>query len=267
MKYRFWHKLFGIKPKISFSPKRLGPAFKVIDNNKIEIYDGPLAGNVFELEQDITESQMRLFLKQDKIIVGRALCDRNPRTGEVTYWDVMVAEPLRMKGLASVMSKYLLRELLFIQKKFRFLLRMIKLFRPTDTTIKLQNVGIGVIAHRLGLFCEFNLPKILNPANIQKIEVLPPDGIFPPSYKIVLHSYPFVLIGFIVDPQTQKPISDYDAYVKMIAKKEIVEEWIMNNTIVIGNGNYILKKNNVEQFVNCLANNEREAASFYAKIV
>ncbi|MCX8014606.1 MAG: hypothetical protein N2748_01175 [candidate division WOR-3 bacterium] len=266
MKYHFWHKLFGIKPKISFSPKRLGPTFNVIDN-QLQIYDGPLAGSVFELEQEITESQMRLFLKQNNTIVGRALADRNPRTGEVTYWDVMVAEHLRMKGLASVMTKYLIRELLFIQKKFQFLIRMIKLFRPTDTTIKLQNVGIGVIAQRLGLLCEFNLPKVLNPANIQKIEVLPPDGIFPPSYKIVLHTYPYVLIGFIVDPKTQKPISEYETYIKMIENKEIVEEWIANKTIVIGNGNYILKKTSVEQFVNCLANNEREANSFYAKII
>jgi hypothetical protein len=262
----FWHWLLGIKQKTAFFPKRFGPAFQLVDINKLQILEGPLENSIFNMEQDISGCQMRLFLKNNGNIIGRALCDRNPRSGDIIYWDVMVNEQYRMKGLASVMTKYILRELLSIQKKVKFLLRMIKLFRPTDKSIKLQNVGIGVIAHRLGLTCEFDLPKILNPLNILKIEILPPDGIFPPSYKIVLQTYPYVLIGFIVDPATLKPISSYNTYIQMIQRPEIIEEWIKTKAIVIGNGNYTLKKNGINNLIQCIAYDEMEAEHFRTKL-
>jgi hypothetical protein len=214
------------------------------------------------MEQDVSENQMRLFLKSNGNIIGRTLCDRNPRSGDIIYWDVMVNEQYRMKGVASVMTKYILRELLSMQKRVKFLLRMIKLFRPTDKLIKLQNVGIGVIAYRLGLNCEFDLPKVLNKLDIIKIEILPPDGIFPPSYKIVLQTYPYVLIGFIIDPGTLKPINSYDTYIQMIQRPEIIDEWIRTKAIVIGNGNYILKKNGINKLISCIAFDEYEAEYF-----
>jgi len=262
----FWNWLLGVKSKAEFFPKRLGPAFQLVDVNRLQILEGPLENSIFNMVQDISGCQLRLFLKNNGNIIGRALCDRNPRLGDIIYWDVMVIEQFRMKGLASVMTKYVLRELLSLQKKVKFVLRMIKLFRPTDKSIRLQNVGIGVIAHRLGLTCEFDLPKILNPINILKIEILPPDGIFPPSYKIVLRGYPYVLIGFIVDPGTMKPISSYDTYIQMIQRPEVIEEWIKNKAIVIGNGNYMLKKNGINELINCIAVDEYEAEHFRSKL-
>jgi hypothetical protein len=258
--------LLGINPKNIFLPKPFGPAFQLVEANYVQILEGPLENSVFRMEESLTPFQLRLFLKNNSSIIGRALCDRNPRSGEIIYWDVMVEEKFRMKGLASVMTKYILRELMTIQKKARFMLRMIKLFRPTDTSIKLQNVGIGVIAHRLGLTCEFDLPKVLNPRNILKIDILPPDGIFPPSYKIVLRNYPYVLIGFIVDPGTLKPIASQDMYYQMIQRPEVIEEWIKMKAIVIGNGNYVLKKKGVDEMVNCIAFDEYEAKKFRSKL-
>ncbi len=262
----FWEWLLGTKPKMIFSPKRFGPSFYVDELNRVQILEGPLENSIFKIEQDITGCQMRLFLRNNGNIIGRALCDRNPRNGNIVYWDVMVNENYRMKGLASVMTKYILRELISIQKKVRFMLRMIKLYRPTDRSIKLQNVGICVIAHRLGMTCEFDLPKILNPLNIIKFEILPQDGIFPPSYKIVLKNYPYVLIGFIVDPATLKPITSYDAYIQMIQRPEVIEEWIRTKAIVIGNGNYVLKKQGINKLISCIADDEYEATHFHAKL-
>jgi hypothetical protein len=171
-----------------------------------------------------------------------------------------------MNGVASMLAKIVLREVLSLQKKVKFLLRMIKLYRPTDKSIKLQNVGIGVIAHRLGLTCEFDLPKVLNQKNILKIEILAPEGIFPPSYKIVLNTYPYVLIGFIIDPGTLKPINSYDTYIQMIQRPEVIDEWIRTKAIVIGNGNYILKKNGINELISCIAYDEYEAQLFHNKL-
>ncbi|MEO0091138.1 MAG: hypothetical protein ABIK61_00270 [candidate division WOR-3 bacterium] len=239
----------------------------------VEILSGPLQNTRFELEQEITDCKMSLFLKTQEEPVARSIIDRNPRNGEIIYWDVMVAPKYRMKGLASFMAKYMLRELLLLQKKIKFMIRMIRIFQPTDTTIKLQNLGICVIAHRLGLTCEFDLPKLLNPLNIVKVEVIPPETdasqpevVLPPCYKIDLRSYPYVLIGFIIDPETKKPITNYASYLQIKHKPEVLEEWIRTKAIVIGNGNYLLKKDGFNDFVKCLAQDDYEAEIFRKKL-
>ncbi len=263
----FWRWLFGLNKKEVFFPHRLGPAFQFISDDALQITEGELTNKIFQYEQELTPYQLRFFLKENNTIVARACTERNQKTGAIVYWDVMVDEKYRMKGLASMMTKHILRELISHQKKNRFLLRMIKLYRPTDKSIKLQNVGIGVIAHRLGLTCEFDLPRILKRSNIQKIEVLTPEGPFPPSYKIVLQTYPYVLIGFIIDPTSLKPITNYDIYLQMLHRDDIIEEWVKTKAIVIGNGNYILKRNGVEQFISCIAHNEKEANFFKKRLI
>jgi hypothetical protein len=263
----FWTWLFGKPDKKIFIPSKLGPAFQFIGNDKIKICEGELRDMIFQYEQELTAYQLRFFIKHNGSVMARAFCERNVHTGAIIYWDVMVEEKFRMKGIASMMTRYILRELITMQKKNKFMLRMIKLYRPTDKSIKLQNVGIGVIAHRLGLTCEFDLPRILNHKNILKIEILSPEGIFPPSYKIVLKEYPYVLIGFIIDPSSLKPITSYDAYMQMLHRQDIIEEWIRTKAIVIGNGNYILKKNGLNRFVSCIAYDEKEADYFRHRLV
>lgn len=266
--------LFHRKRESMFQPTQFGPPYRLLnsalafENSNIEILDGPLRNLVFKIEHEITDCQSRLFLitKESDEVIGRALCERNRQTSEIIYWDVMVQEKFRMKGLASLMTKFLLHQLITIQKKAKIMIRMIKLYQPTDTSIKLQNVGIGVIARRLGLKCEFDLLKLLNPLNITKIEILPPEGNSPPCYKIVLQTYPYVLIGFIVDPRTLKPIFSLETYKQMLEHTEIIEEWIRTNTVVIGNGNYILAKEGIEDLISCIATDQYEAENFRTKI-
>lgn len=258
----FWKWLLGGQEKTVFIPRKMGPEFQFISTDRLKICEGELKDITFKYQQELNAYQLRFFLKNSDNIVARAFCERNVKTGTIIYWDVMVEEKFRMKGIASMMTKHILRELITHQKKNKFMLRMIKLYRPTDKSIRLQNIGIGVIAHRLGLTCEFDLPKILKRSNILKIEILSPEGIFPPSYKIVLYGYPYVLIGFIIDPASLKPITNYNAYVQMLSREGVVEEWIKTKAIVIGNGNYILKKSGMNQFISCIAHDEKEAAYF-----
>lgn len=262
----FWDWLLGRERRFVFEPRKLGPAFHFIGTDSVKICEGELKDMVFQYEQELNAFQLRFFLKKDGVVMARAFCERNVRTGAIVYWDVMVEEKFRKKGVASMMTKHILRELIMLQKKNKFMLRMIKLYRPTDKSIRLQNVGIGVIAHRLGLTCEFDLPRILNRDNIIKMEILEGEGIFPPSYKIVLREYPYVLIGFIIEPHSLKPITRYDAYLQMLHRTEMIDEWIKNKAIVIGNGNYILKKNGINQFVSCIASDEKEAAYFQRRL-
>lgn len=52
----------------------------------------------------------------------------------------------------------------------------------------------------------------------------------------------------------------------MIQRPEVIEEWIKNTAIVIGNGNYTLKKNGINELINCIAVDEYEAEHFRSKL-
>ncbi|MCX7784644.1 MAG: hypothetical protein N2201_00195 [candidate division WOR-3 bacterium] len=267
--HKFLRQPFTFDYKIYYDTNSASPSNRLT----VEILSGPLKDKQLEIEQEITDCKMNLFLKSKDETIARSLIDRNLHTSEIIYWDVMVNPKYRMKGLASFMTRYMLRELLLLQKKVKFMIRMIRIYQPTDTTIRLQNLGICIIAHRLGLTCEFDLPKLLNPQNIIKVEVIPPEMetvhtevTLPPCYKIDLQSYPYVLIGFILDPKTKKPITNYDTYLQIKYSPEVMAQWIKSKAIVIGNGNYLLKKDGFDDFVKCLAEDSYEAEVFRKKL-
>ncbi|MEO0073242.1 MAG: hypothetical protein ABIK43_01095, partial [candidate division WOR-3 bacterium] len=91
-------------------------------------------------------------------------------------------------------------------------------------------------------------------------------GDFPPSFKIVIRTFPLVLIAFVLDPETLKPVSDFNTYMKLSRDQSIVYDWVRRGLIVIGNGDYWLRKNGLDQFVNHLAADEFEARVFRRRV-
>jgi len=53
---------------------------------------------------------------------------------------------------------------------------------------------------------------------------------------------------------------------QMLRRPEVIDEWISKKAIVIGNGNYILKKNGLSQFVGCIADDDNEAEHFRRRL-
>ncbi|NPV14942.1 hypothetical protein HPY86_08455 [candidate division WOR-3 bacterium] len=249
-----------------WNPGRIGPRFDWLDYNHILIREGPLSGKQLELTTEILPNKASIYAALDGQQIGRAYIERDPPGLGVILWDIAVKEGFRRKGVASIMTYCIFRELLSIQKTAFFKIRMMRLMKPGEKNIELQNVGIGVIGNRLGFTPEFNLDRLLRPDNIVGLEVLPAKGDFPPSFKIVIKTFPLVLIAFVLDPDTMKPVDDFRTYVQLTKDESTIYNWVRRGLIVIGNGNYWLRNNGLDQFVNHLATDEWEARQFRRKV-
>jgi GNAT superfamily N-acetyltransferase len=254
------------EPPFVWSPARIGPRFEWLDYAHFRVQDGRLAGREFELKTEVLDAKANVYVSVDGKQVARTYIERDPPGKGIVLWDIAVKEQYRRQGIASIMTYIGFRELLSIQKTAFFKIRMIRLMKPGDKNTELQNVGIGVIGNRLGFTPEFNVDKILTPDNVTGLEVLPPKGDFPPSFKIVIRTFPLVLIAFVLDADSLKPVDDFRTYVKLSKDESVIFDWVRRGLIVIGNGNYWLRRDGLDQFVNHLATDESEAQVFRRRV-
>ncbi len=193
--------------RLAYAPGLLGPAIEPLEGNKVRILEGGLTGQVFDLSTVLSEDEAHVFLHLDGKQVGHADIQRNTFEASIVLWNIVVQENLRNNGLASLMIRTGFRRMLELHKKPSFAIRMIRLIRPKDRVTKVQNIGIGIIARKLGFSPEYDLPALLVRDNIQVIEYLESDGVMPPGFRIVIKVFPLVLVAFVVDPFTGKPFS------------------------------------------------------------
>ncbi|GEM_PF-346971 len=262
----FFRKTFIREKPFIWQPGRIGPRFDWVDYNHIVLQEGPFTGKELEVVTEIFQTKANIYISMDRERIGRAYVERDPPGVGVILWDIAVKEGYRRKGFASIMTYCIFRELLSIQKTAFFKIRMMRLMKPAEKNIELQNVGIGVIGNRLGFTPEFNLDRLLRPDNIVGLEVLPAKGEFPPSFKIVIKTFPLVLIAFVLDTDTLKPVDDFRTYVQLTKDESTIYNWVRRGLIVVGNGNYWLRQNGIDQFVNHLATDEWEAREFRRKV-
>ena len=197
---------FAPKPKtVIFDPKPFGPTLQRIDEETVRIEEGDLKGQVMKLTTQVTEDEAHVLLHQDGKQIGHADFQRNAMEASIVLWNIVVQENLRHKGLASIMARVGFRQLIELHKTASFAIRMLRLIKPSERITKIQNVGIGVIARKLGFSPEYDLQKLLRQQNIQVIELIPATELMPPGYRIVLKTFPLVLIAFLVDQANGKP--------------------------------------------------------------
>jgi len=262
----FFRRTFIKEQPFLWEPGRIGPRFEWLDHTHIKIRDGGLAGQTLEVRTEVQERTASIFVNLEGKRIGRAYVDRDPPGIGIDLWDIAVMEGYRRKGVASIMAYVIFRELLSMQERAVFKIRMMRLMKPSDKNIELQNVGIGVIGNRLGFTPEFNLDKLLRPQNIVDLSVLPAKGDFPPSFKIIIRTFPLVLIAFVLDADTLKPVDDFRTYVQLTKDESVIYSWVRKGLIVVGNGNYWLRKDGLDHLVNHLATDEFEAKVFRRRV-
>lgn len=244
---------------ILYDGRPFGPAFEPLGNDTIRILEGDLAGQEMKLTTSITSEEAHVFLHQNGKQIGHCDIQREGHEASVVLWNIVVDDRLRHKGLASIMARVGFRRMLEISKTATFAIRMIRLIKPSERVTKIQNVGIGIIARKLGFTPEYDLQELLRQKNIQLIELIQSDGVMPPGYRIVLKVFPLVLIAFLVDPETNKPFPAGHRIYNSLVTPESAEMWARGEMIIIGNGNYLLRKKGLEQMINHLAANPAEA--------
>lgn len=260
-------RLFSSKPRpVSFDPKPFGPAFEYLEADRIRMTEGEFQGQEFSLKTEVTDDEAHVYLNNNGTRVGHCDIQRNAHEATVVLWNIVVQEQLRHKGFASIIAHHAFRQMVELHKSASYGVRMLRLIKPSERITKIQNIGIGVISRKLGFAPEYDLRALLRQQNIQMIEFISSDGVMPPGYRIVLKSFPLVLIAFLVDPETGKPYPGNHRIYNSLVTSETAENWVDGRMIIIGNGNYLLRRDGVNEMINHLAKNDTEASIFARRI-
>jgi hypothetical protein len=244
----------------------MGPAFDWIDAEQICIRQGELKGQVFHLATERTEKELHVHLLEDGGEVGHCDIEFNTQEATVVLWYITTQDHLRRHGLASILACTAFRRTLQDHKSASFAIRMLRLIKPDERVTKIQNVGIAVIARKLGFTSEFDLQELLHQENVTMIELIQSDGTTPPGYRIVLKTLPYVLIAFLVDPETGHPLPGGHRLYESLVTPEVAERWFNERMIVIGNGNSVLRREGIPEFLSRIALNAEEAGEFMRRI-
>ena len=201
------------KSAVRFQAKLLGPAYDRIDGDpdgpsapsqaggRIRLREGPSAGQEFQLTFEASDREAHVHLRRDGEEVGHCDFERDAPEVDVVLWYIWVTEASRRHGLASIMARFGLRQMLELHKSASYAIRMLRLINPSERITKIRNVGIAVLSRKLGLASEYDLGSLLTEGNVQGIDLIDADEETPPGYRIVLKDLPYVLIVFLVDPE------------------------------------------------------------------
>jgi hypothetical protein len=208
--------------------------------------------------------------------------DRDPETGTETLWSIFIRSELRHRGLTTLLTRFTFRELLASGRRHWFAVRKLmqvdtegrshaqtpgspKPENPQLPRISLHNLGIGLVALRLGFKPEPELERLLAQGNVKAVQAIPPDPPSPPGLLLRLGILPGLLVVAFVDPETGQPLTDAGAYERFVSPKQILRQALAGQA-VIGNIDYILSRTAVEPLAARLANDHNELKRFTAAL-
>ncbi len=248
-----------------WKPVKIGPSFEWLDHDTIRILEGGLAGKILGVKTELASTNAACYLFDQQKKIGSVSIERNPPHRGIILWDAIVNPGYRQNGLLSIMVWIIFRELLLVQRTAFFKIKMVRSMKAGEKGAELQNIGMGVVAVRLGFTPELNLSRVMTNDNITSIDVLPEINGNPPGIKISLQRDPFIVTAFVLNPDTMKPTGNIRTYLEIKRNDHIIYEWAKNGLLVI-NGNYILRTPQINHFVNRITVDEAEAIVFRNKI-
>ncbi len=246
--------------KTDFQPSPLGPEW-TRTSSTVTIKSGPLADTTFELQQEIRPHKADFALLDGNETVGHCHFDRDPQTGLETLWDIFVHPDFRRKGLAALMVRLSFRELLLSKGRHWFAMRKLmkvdtqpreRLTGMYHPTVQLHNIGIGIICIRLGFLPEQELNRILVPKHVKSVEIAEPAATSPPGLLIHLNRLPGTIVAIETAPETGRAVDRIARYRRFLSPERLLRQARQGET-VIGNIDYLLALEKVEQFARHLA--------------
>jgi hypothetical protein len=249
----------------SWTPRRIGPRFAWLDYDHILIVDGPLSERRFEVNTDIQTDTAVVRLREDGNFAGLIRIERSPVDKGIVLSNAAVGQRFRRSGLAAIMTWCAFRELLTIQESATFRIRIEHSGKPGSTDAGIPNIGLGIIAARLGFRPKLPVDRLLHEANIVGISAIPGVTDNPPAIRLTLKSHPFVLVAVALSANTMRPLSDCSAYLQLGRDRHQIRNWLEQGLLLVGD-DYALGESGVERFVNTMATDAEEAAEFRSKI-
>jgi GNAT superfamily N-acetyltransferase len=275
-----------------FSPLGLGPEVADFDarHSSFVVASGPLAGTRLRLDATVQPGRADFsLLPASGPVSGHLTSDvshltsafpggRDSPLAHVHYdrtadgldvlWDIVVHPELRGRGLASLITRLSLRSLLLDSRRRRAWFAIRKMMqvdtgsgragsRVPLTRVRLHNVGIGVIALRLGLRPEPAVTQLLDGANIAGLRLLDTGDGAPAGYLMHLRTLPGVVVACRVDPASGKPTAGTDAYRRFTSPAGLLAG-ARSGTVLIGNIDYELAEAGAPLFSRRLADTPTE---------
>jgi hypothetical protein len=271
---------------VSFGPRYL------VSGDRLTIESGPLAGTVLRVERKT--SNIKADFTFYSATNGRspvaadpvAHChfDRDPETGTETFWDVFIRADYRNRGLTSLLTRLTFRELLAAGKRHWFAIRKLMQVdseagrrgpldsRPSPVVqsplvprITLRNLGIGLVAVRLGFQPEPDIERFLAPGNVKAVQALPAEPPTPPGLLLRLGTLPGLLVAALLDIDTGRPVTSTEAYERFVSPRHLLRQAFAGHAI-IGNIDYVLPRSAAETLAARLADNHGEYKHFAAAL-
>lgn len=243
--------------------KPLGPRFQRRKATEIQIVEGEFNQSILQIISQIEPTKTTLTLKLKDKLIGMAHAEYEPKKRCTTLFDTFVAEEYRRRGFASLMVHLLFREQLLYTATENFEIRMV--MKATGAKEVIENIGMGLIALKLGFEPNINYQELFSPSNLDKLEIIPANGINPYGYKLSLSVSPWTVVLVLLDPLTKRPVKDLNDYEHFI-RPEDIRELVKGNQAVLGNVDYRLNQNRVEQCVAYIAENQEEFREFLKKL-
>jgi hypothetical protein len=273
-----------------------GPDY-TLSGNRLTINSGPLTGCVLRIERSVsdTKADFAFFEEFDADTpmstprppavahhVAHCHFDRDPDTGTETLWSIFIRLDFRHRGLTTLLTRFTFRELLATGRRHWFEIRKLmqvdtegrsqaqvpanpKPENPQMPHVSLHNLGLGLVALRLGFRPEPDLERLLASGNVKAVQAIPPDPPSPPGLLIRLESLPGLLVAALVDPETDKPLTDAGDYERFVSPRQLLRQAQAGQAIV-GNIDYILSRTAIDRFAARLANNHAEFRHFAAAL-
>jgi len=265
-----------------------GPDY-ALAGDRLTVNSGPLAGFVLRIERRVsdTKADFAFFEEFDADApmsaprppavahpVAHCHFDRDPDAGTETLWSIFVRSDFRQMGLTSLLVRLTFRELLATGRRHWFEIRKLmqvdtegrsqaqapgnpKPENPQLPRVSLHNLGLGLVALRLGFRPEPDLERLLAPGNVKAVQTIPPDPPSPPGLLVRLESLPGLLVAALLDTEAGKPLTDAREYERFVSPKQLLRQAFAGQA-VIGNINYILSRAAIQTFAARLAKNHAE---------
>jgi hypothetical protein len=246
-------------------PRHIGPRFRWLDRDTIRIIDGTLTATEYGVKMDVLNGSAELTLHRDGL-VGRAGVDRDPPGKGIVLRDIGVPSWLRGNGMAAVMTSCIFRELVRVQETSTFRIRMVRPDKAVEPSPGIRNVGVGVVAARLGLEPELDLNRVLDRWNITDTDIIPKEYGTPPGLTIATRSAPRLLVCLALDRETMKPLADNEEYVRLAKDERRIRQLAQEGLLVVTNVNYVLRPGRTEQFADSIAFDAAEARLFRLRV-
>jgi hypothetical protein len=267
-----------------------GPRY-ALAGNQLAIQSGELAGTALRIERKTSDikADFAFFATaapgpEGDEPVAHCHFDRDPETGTETFWDIFIRSDYRYRGLASLLTRFTFRELLGSGRRHWFAIRKLmqvdsearrhvpgsgrpaaEIQSPLSPRVALRNLGIGLVALRLGFQPESDIERLLAPGNVKVVQALPPEPPSPPGLLLRLGTLPGLLVAAFIDPDTGRPLTDTESYERFVSPRQLLRQTLAGQAI-IGNIDYVLPRTAIERLASRLANDRAEFKRFTAAL-